>query len=208
MKKLFFIAFASLVATILYAQDINLPTPVKTGGLSVMEALNKRQSTDNFKETDLTDQQLSNLLWAANGINRDNGKRTAPSALNSQDVDIYVALANGVYKYDAANLKLIFVSSEDCRKLAQSPKNSTLPPCMLYLVADGSKYPSNIPAEHTADMGRIDVGIVSQNISIFCAATGLGTRPRASMKQEELRQILKLNERQLLLLNHPIGYPL
>mgnify|MGYP001290565871 FL=1 len=208
MKKLFFIAFASLVATILYAQDINLPAPVKTGGLSVMEALNKRQSTDNFKETNLTDQQLSNLLWAANGINRDNGKRTAPSALNSQDVDIYVALANGVYKYDAANLKLIFVSSEDCRQLAQSPKNSTLPPCMLYLVADGSKYPSNIPAEHTADMGRIDVGIVSQNISIFCAATGLGTRPRASMKQEELRQILKLNERQLLLLNHPIGYPL
>lgn len=208
MKKLFLVAFALLAVTLLPAQDINLPSPVKTGGLTVMEALSKRQSTDNFKETNLTDQQLSDLLWAANGINRENGKRTAPSALNSQDVDIYVALASGVYKYDATNLKLIFVSSADCRQLAQSPKNSTLPPCMLYLVADGSKYPSQIPAEHTADMGRIDVGIVSQNISIFCAATGLGTRPRASMKQEELRQILKLNERQLLLLNHPIGYPL
>lgn len=208
MKKIFTLLLSLCLGLFLFAQDINLPKPIKTGGLPLMDALNKRQSTDNFKEKELTHQDLSNLLWAANGINRDNGKKTAPSAMNTQDVDVYVALESGVYKYDAAELKLVFVSSEDCRSLAQSPKNTTLPPCMLYLVADISKYPQQMPAEHASSMSRIDIGIVSQNISIFCAAMELGTRPRASMKQEELRKILKLTDKQLLLLNHPIGYPL
>lgn len=208
MKKLFILSLGLCLGVMLFAQDKALPTPIKTGGLPIMEALSKRQSTDNFQEKELSMQELSNLLWAANGINRDNGKKTAPSALNTQDVDIYVALADGVYKYDATNLKLVFVSSEDCRELAQSSKNTTLPPCMLYLVADASKYPQQIPLEHATDMGRIDVGIVSQNISIFCAGMELGTRPRASMKQDELRKILKLHDKQVLVLNHPIGYPL
>lgn len=206
--KTFVLTFSLLIGTTLFAQDIQLATPIKAGGLPIMEALSKRQSTDNFQEKELSNQGLSNLLWAANGINRENGKKTAPSALNSQDIDIYIAMKEGVYKYDAANLKLIFISSEDCRQLAQSAKNNTLPPYMLYLVADASKYPQQIPVEDAMNMGRINVGIVSQNISIFCAGMGLGTRPRAGMKQEELRGILKLNEKQVLLLNHPIGYPL
>lgn len=208
MKKIVTLSLSFCLTLGLLAQNKHLPAPIKTGGLPVMEALNKRQSTDNFKDQDLGLQELSNLLWAANGINRENGKKTAPSALNTQDVDIYVALAEGVYKYDAMNQELIFVASDDCRELAQSPKNSTLPPCMLYLVIDTSKYPASIPAERAADMGRIDTGIVSQNISLFCAATELGTRPRASMKQDELREILKLTDKQILALNHPIGYPL
>ena len=208
MKKIFTVVLSFCLWGSIYAQDINLRTPERTGGLPIMEALAKRQSTDNFSEKELSIQELSNLLWAANGVNRDNGKRTAPSALNAQDIDVYVAMANGVYKYDAVSMKLVFISSVDCRALAQSPKNSTLPPYMLYLVADASKYPQSIPAEHAMDMGRINVGIVSQNISLFCAGSGLGTRPRANMKQEELRKILKLNENQVLLMNHPIGYPL
>lgn len=208
MKKLFVLLFCFITGTIAFAQDINLVAPVKTGGLPIMEALNKRQSTDNFSEKELSMQQLSNLLWAANGINRENGKKTAPSAVNAQDVDIYVALAGGVYKYDAEKLKLSFISSEDCRQLAQGSRNTTMPPCMLYLTMDLSKYPQSIPAEQAANMGRIDVGIVSQNISVFCAGMGLGTRPRAGMQQEELRKVLKLNDKQSLVLNHPIGFPL
>lgn len=208
MKKLLTLFFSLCISIVLFSQDKDLPKPIKTGGLPIMEALNQRHSSDNFQAKELSLQDLSNLLWAANGINRENGKRTAPSALNAQDVEIYVALADGVYKYDAVNLKLVFISSKDCRELAQSAKNTTLPPCMLYLVTNGSKYPAQIPTEHAEDMGRIDVGIVSQNISIYCAGMGLGTRPRASMKQDELREILKLGDKELLVLNHPIGYPL
>lgn len=207
MKKRLTLFLCLLLGNV-YAQDIDLPAPVKTGGLPVMEALNKRQSTNEFKEKELSNQELSNMLWAANGINRENGKKTAPSALNTQDVDIYVALAAGLYKYDAANQKLIFISAEDCRQLAQNPRNNTLPPCMLYLTTDISKYPESIPEEKATEMGRIDVGIVSQNISLFCAGNGLGTKPRAGMDQDIIRKALQLKEKQILILNHPVGHPL
>lgn len=207
MKKLFFLTLCLLTGAFASAQDISLPAPVKTGGLSVMEALAKRQSTNEFSEKELSNQELSNLLWAANGINRENGKKTAPSAMNAQDIAVYVALAGGLYKYDAAALKLVFVSGEDCRKLAQSPRNNTLPPCMLYLVSDLSSYPENFTREVSLSMARIDAGIVSQNISIFCAGMGIGTKPRAGMDQEKIRTALKLNDMQELILNHPVGFP-
>lgn len=191
-----------------YAQNIQLNAPVKTGGVSIMEAFALRQSDVSYidKEVDLGD--LSNLLWAANGINRENGKKTAPSAQNSQDIDIYVSLSKAVYKYDASNNSLEFVAEGDFRSLAGGKKGEALPPCVLYLVADASKYRTSAynTMEHITDMGKVDAGIVSQNIGLFCAGMGLGTKPRASMNQAELRKALKLSESQSLILNHPIGY--
>lgn len=87
MKKILISTLILCFSFATYAQDIKLSAPEKSGGFSVMEAFNKRQSTDNFVEKDLTSQELSNLLWAANGINRENGKRTAPSAVNAQEMN-------------------------------------------------------------------------------------------------------------------------
>lgn len=198
--------FASLVNT--SAQDIKLSEPVKTGGVSVMEAFTKRQSSSEFADKELSLQDLSNLLWAANGINRENGKKTAPSAQNSQDIDIYVALPKAVYKFDAKLNNLVLVSEGDYRSLAGGKKDTPLPPSILYLVADASKYKVSAynTMEHITDMNKVDAGIVSQNISIFCAGMGLGTKPRAQMNHAELKKALKLNDSQTLILNHPIGY--
>lgn len=200
------LAFASLVN--INAQDIKLNEPLKTGGISVMEAFAKRQSSSEFADKELSIQDLSNLLWAANGINRENGKKTAPSAQNSQDIDVYVALPNAVYKFDAQANNLILISEGDYRGLAGGKKDNPLPPSILYIVADASKYkPSAYNSiEHITDMNKVDAGIVSQNISIFCSGMGLGTKPRAQMNHAELKKVLKLSDSQTLMLNHPVGY--
>ncbi len=200
------LAFASLVN--INAQDIKLNEPVKTGGISVMEAFAKRQSSSEFADKELSIQDLSNLLWAANGINRENGKKTAPSAQNSQDIDVYVALPNAVYKFDAQANNLILISEGDYRGLAGGKKDNPLPPSILYIVADASTYkPSAYNSiEHITDMNKVDAGIVSQNISIFCSGMGLGTKPRAQMNHAELKKALKLSDSQTLILNHPVGY--
>ncbi len=200
------LAFASLVN--INAQDIKLNEPVKTGGISVMEAFAKRQSSSEFADKELSIQDLSNLLWAANGINRENGKKTAPSAQNSQDIDVYVALPNAVYKFDAQANNLILISEGDYRGLAGGKKDNPLPPSILYIVADASTYkPSAYNSiEHITDMNKVDAGIVSQNISIFCSGMGLGTKPRAQMNHAELKKALKLSDSQTLMLNHPVEY--
>ena len=200
------LAFASLVN--INAQDIKLNEPVKTGGISVMEAFAKRQSSSEFADKELSIQDLSNLLWAANGINRENGKKTAPSAQNSQDIDVYVALPNAVYKFDAKANNLVLISEGDYRGLAGGKKDNPLPPSILYIVADASKYKPSAynTIEHITDMNKVDAGIVSQNISIFCSGMGLGTKPRAQMNHAELKKVLKLSDSQTLMLNHPVGY--
>jgi nitroreductase len=97
------------------SKTIKLPEPAKKGGLSIMETFAKRASSRSWEDKDLSQQDLSNLLWAANGINRPDKKRTAPSAMNVQDVDIYVLIKSGVYLYDAANHALNLIASGDHR---------------------------------------------------------------------------------------------
>ncbi len=208
MKYILIAALSCAIFLNINAQDIKLNDPVKTGGISVMEAFAKRQSSSEFSDKELKLQDLSNLLWAANGINRENGKKTAPSAQNSQDIDIYVALPKAVYKFDAQSNNLILIAEGDYRGLAGGKKDTPLPPSILYIVADASKYKQSAynTIEHITDMNKVDAGIVSQNISIFCAGMGLGTKPRAQMNHAELKKTLKLSSSQTLILNHPVGY--
>ena len=153
-----------------------------------MEALAKRRSIRVFSSRNLNAQDLSDLLWAANGINRpDSGKRTAPSALNRQDIQVYACLATGCYRYDEKHHALNSVSKEDVRPAGT--------PVYLVLVADEDK-----------PYAGLDAGMVSQNISLFCAGTGLATYPRAQMDTERLKRALKLNSTQRLMLSHPVGY--
>jgi len=194
------------------AQDlktIKLNEPNKMRGLPVMEALSVRASVREWLDKELSLQDLSDLLWAANGINRpDNKKRTASSAQNAQDVDIYVFKKDGVYLYDAANHALVPVVAGDQRsQIGMAPRGGppSSAPVQLVLVSDASRFGGGTP-ELKYEWGAIDTGIVSQNIALFCAATGLGTRPRGSIAKDKLKSLLKLKDTQNPFLEHPVGY--
>ncbi len=209
MKSIFLSLVAACMLSGAYAQTlspIQLKAPEKKAGLSVMETLANRHSTREFSNKNLTLQELSNLLWAANGINRpEKGMRTAPSAMNAQEVDVYVCMEEGAFLYDAKSNQLQPVIQEDLRGLVGGKqtfvKNA---PVVLLMVSDLSKLPGG-NSEQTKLMAAIDAGIVSQNISIACSGLGLITVPRASMDKEALAQKLKLKSTQLLLMNNPVG---
>lgn len=209
MKSIFLSLVAACMLSGAYAQTlspIQLKAPEKKAGLSVMETLANRHSTREFSNKKLTLQELSNLLWAANGINRpEKGMRTAPSAMNAQEVDVYVCMEEGAFLYDAKSNQLQSVIQEDLRGLVGGKqtfvKNA---PVVLLMVSDLSKLPGG-NSEQTKLMAAIDAGIVSQNISIACSGLGLITVPRASMDKEALAQKLKLKSTQLLLMNNPVG---
>lgn len=225
-------------------QTIKLSPPNKTRGRTLMETLAVRASATEWSERELNLQDLSDLLWAANGVNRPEiGKRTAPSAQNAQDVDIYVFNKDGAYLYDAREHALVPVATGDLRIQIAPPRRPPQPPAgsqqtpgdkpqsgppqpapagataptqastappqapvILVLVTDVSRFRAGTP-ELKREWGAIDVGIVSQNISLFCASTGLATRPKSSMDREKIRTVLNLTDSQYPLLNHPVGYP-
>ncbi|MCC8198063.1 MAG: SagB/ThcOx family dehydrogenase [Tannerellaceae bacterium] len=209
MRKVSFLLFILGVAFSMHGQElttIQLKSPDITRGTGVMKALNDRQSVREYSDKMLSDQDLSNLLWAANGINRPDGKRTAPSAMNRQDVDIYVFLKEGVYLYAHTEHALKPVATGDYRAAVAAGQDfAKEAPVSLVLMTDLSRFGSDI-TEHTKLMGAVDVGIVNQNINLACVALGLVTVPRVTMDQAILRPLLKLNENQLLLMNNPVGY--
>ena len=139
MKRTLSIFAAAFIAGSLLAQSIDLPAPQKTGGLPLMDALAKRSTARAFDSKELSTQQLSSLLWAAFGINRLDGKRTAPSAMNFQETDIYVLLKQGAYIYNAKSNKLDLVVAEDIRSLGGTQAFVTNAPVTLIYVADLSK---------------------------------------------------------------------
>jgi len=131
--KIFCVLFISLFAySCLMGQTLELPAPQKTGGMPLMEALAKRVTVRAFDTTDISLQQLSNLLWASFGVNRPDGKRTAPSANNKQEVDIYVLLKKGAYVYDAQNNKLNQVTPEDLRSQATDQRFADAPVQLIF----------------------------------------------------------------------------
>lgn len=211
MKKLFVYFVLMMTGLGLSAQEwpaIKLNPPDTQRGLSVMQALKLRSSTTGFSSIALSQQDLADIIWAANGINRpDVGKRTAPSARNSQDVDVYVILESGAFLYDHKEHALVPLATGDHRQLVSGRQtNMANAPLMLVLVSDISRFSGN-NEELKVRWAAMDSGIVSQNIAVACAGLGLVTRPRASMDVEGLKTVLKLTETQHLMLNHPVGYP-
>jgi len=193
----------------LSGQKIELPKPNIDKGHSVMKSLSLRKSAaaqDLQKAKDLSLAEISDLLWAANGINRaGEGKRTAPSAMNTQEIDIYVLAKTGAYFYDAKTHSLSLVANGDLRAMgAGSQAVFADAPLNVLLVADISKFAHGDDAGKQR-LGAMDAGIVSQNISLFCSGTGLITRVRASMDTQGLSNALKLKSSQIPMLNHPIG---
>jgi len=193
----------------IYAQGkepVMLKPPDLTRGLPVMKALAQRASATEFDTVMLDIQDLSDLLWAANGVNRPEiGKRTAASAMNAQDIDVYVCRAEGIYLYDAKNHALGIVCEGDHRAaVASRQQNFANAPVFLILVSDIARLKFGEDSLKLVWAAE-DAGIVSQNIAVFCAGVGLSTRPRAIMDQEKLRAAMKLGPTQHLMLNHPVS---
>jgi len=186
---------------------IRLPEPDKTLDVTLMQALSDRKSQRDFAEQPLSLEELSTLLWAANGVNREDGRRTAPSAVNAQDIDIYVCMADGAYLYDAAQSRLLRITPDDLRA-AVAGRQPMDAPLFLVMVADLSRYPEGLAAQRplVESFACMDAGYVSGNIGLYCAAAGLATVPRASMDKEALAEALRLTDSQMPVLNNPVGY--
>ena len=202
-------------------KTIKLNQPDKKRGLPFMETLSVKASAREWSDKELSLQDLSDLVWAANGVNRpEEEKYTASSAQNAHDVDLYLFMSDGVYLYDADLHVLNQILAGDHRgelmmlppppptgggtKALPRPAQSDAP-IQILLISDSARFRGG-PPELRYEWGAIDAGIVSQNISLFCAATGLKTRPRASMDKEKIKTLLGLKETQHVFLNHPVGY--
>ena len=175
------------------------PRRKREGNRSCRLSPNGHRPASSTPHRAIEPQTLSNLLWAAWGYNRED-KRTAPSALNRQEISLYVITAQGVYTYDARQNVLNQVAAGDFRHSSGKQPFAQTAPLNIVFVADLDKAPGN-------DMMFVDCGCIVQNIYLYCASAGLGSVVRGSFDAAELAQILKLNERQKAILTQTVGYP-
>jgi SagB-type dehydrogenase family enzyme len=214
-KILFFsaslvLAVLILPVTLTFGEELKsvpLPKPQTDTGKPLMQALKDRSSSRSFSAEKLPVQMLSNLLWAASGINRtDAGKRTVPSARNWQEIDIYVAMADGLYLYDPKNHVLKPVLSGDIRAMTGKQDFVKDAPVNLIYVADFSKM-GDAAKDDKVLYSAADTGFISQNVYLFCASEGLATVVRGSIDREDLAKAIKLRADQKIILAQTIGYP-
>jgi len=188
-------------------KPVPLPKPQKDGGKPLMQALNDRRSSRSFSSEKLPMQVLADLLWAAFGVNRpDSGKRTAPSAVNWQEIDIYVALAQGLYLYDAGAHVLKPVLAEDIRAAAGRQKFTQVAPVDLIYVADRSRM-GKATEDQKDFYSATDTGFISQNVYLFCASEGLVTVILGLVDKQALAKKMGLGSNQQVILTQPVGYP-
>jgi nitroreductase len=172
--------------------------------MPLMQALKERKSVRDFGPEQLSRQMLSNLLWAAWGINREDGRRTAPSASNRQEIEIYAVMADGAYVYDAKANVLKPVVPTDLRKLAGTQAYVADAPVNLIYVADTAKLGGDDPGRLAT--ANANTGFIAQNVYLFCASEGLGTVVRASVDRADLGKVLNLRPEQRITLAQTVGY--
>jgi SagB-type dehydrogenase family enzyme len=200
---------ACFVAPVL-AQDtkiMKLPEPNMKGGMPLMEALSLRQTGREFSDRQLPAQVLSDLLWAAFGVNRpESGKRTAPSAMNLQEIDIYVALAEGFYRFRPEEHDLEMISGNDIRAMTGGQDFVAGAPVNLVFVADYARMTRGSAADKDF-YSATDTGFISQNVYLFCASEGLATVVRGWVDREVLAKAMGLGQDQKIILAQTVGYP-
>ena len=207
MKKLVFMTAIMLSSVWVKAQTVQLPAPIKTGGIPVMDALSRRHSTRDFDTTrTLSKQTLSNLLWAAWGFNRAD-KRTAPSSMDKQEIDIYVVTKEGISLYDAKNNVLKQVTSGDYRKDAGVQAYVATAPVNLIYVCNKSRMGENDGNIGLRETTFANTGLIAENVYLFCASENLGVVVRSSIKREDMAKIMHLTDDQIITLVQTIGYP-
>lgn len=180
------------ILTLQAAEPIKLPAPDLSRSTTLSTALQQRKSVREFSDRQVTMQDLSDLLWSADGINREDGKRTAPSAMNKQRIAIYVLTTQAAYRYDHKEHSLVPVFEGDVRQGVRG----TVAPLCLVLVNEG-------------DDDRwtgVDTGYISQNIYLFCAANSMATVACGGMDRDKVAAAIGVTEKDRLIIQHPVGY--
>jgi nitroreductase len=186
--------------------SIALPPPTKHGGLPLMEALSRRRSSRDFASAPLPLPLLSDLLWSAFGMNRADGGRTAPSALNAQEIDVFVALSSGAYLYDAAAHQLNLVAASDLRRVTGYQDFVDEAPLDLVYVADHARM-NMVPVAQRESYASTAAGAIAQNVYLFAASNDLATVIRAWIDRAAIADALGLTHDQQVLLSQTVGYP-
>jgi SagB-type dehydrogenase family enzyme len=209
IPRLRFVAAALLAAAVLPGQApqaVALPKPQTDGGKPLMQVLRERKSGREFSSEKLSPQLLSNLLWAAFGINRPDDRRTAPSAMNRQEIEIYVSTADGLYLYEATDHRLRTVAAQDLRKATGTQAFVAQAPLNLVYVADYTKMGGGVDTDKLLYSGA-DTGFISQNVYLFCASEGLATVVRGSVDGVAFAKAANLRPEQKVVLAQTVGYP-
>jgi nitroreductase len=186
---------------------IQLLKPQMGTGSPLLQLLWKRMSLRELSPEPLPVEVLSNLLWAAFGINRPDGHRTAPTASNRQEIDIYAALASGLYLYDAKASLLNPLLAEDIRGMTGRQPFVKEAPVNLVYVADFSKMGTHSSNEEKILLSAAATGLIAENVYLYCASEGLATVVRASMDKPALATVMKLKPDQKIILAQTVGYP-
>lgn len=194
-----------------FGQDIALPAPDKTGGKPLMQALNERQTIRTFTKENLTPQQLSDLLWAGWGINRPADKKhTAPSSRNIQEIDVYAALATGLYLYQAESHTLKQINGNDIRALTGTQDFVAGAPLNIVYVADMAKLGKKEGDEiKEADLlsSYANTAFIAQNVYLYCASANLGCVIRGMVPKDKLAPAMGLRSNQVIILSQTVGVP-
>jgi SagB-type dehydrogenase family enzyme len=192
---------------------IKLEKPNFETGAPLMKALKQRKSDRDVSDKKLTPRQLSEVLWAADGVNRDDGKRTSPSAMARYPVDIYAVLAEGVYLYDVAKHELVPVAEGDFRKQAGSQPFVATAPLNIIFVANLDRFSDprrpgrEMPNETKMQWAALEAGCQVQNVYLYCASEGLATVVRGSVDKEKLGATMKLKPEQAIICAQTVGLP-
>lgn len=184
---------------------IALPPPMRAGGMPLMQALSLRRSARAFDRVELPPQLLSNLLWAAWGVNRPDGGRTAPSAIGAQEIDLYLALPHGAYLYDAGAHALERVAAADLRRITGYQDFVDEAPLDLVYVADHARM-RMVPAAQRVSYASVAAGAIAQNVYLFAASDGLATVIRAWIDRAAIADALGLTHDQQVLLSQTVGF--
>ena len=187
--------------------SLQLPAPQTESGRPLMQVLKERSTSRSFSARKLPPQVLSNLLWAAFGVNRpESGRRTAPSAKDRQEIDIYVAMAEGLYVYEAKTHVLQPVLAVDIRAMTGRQSFVADAPVNLVYVADLGRM-GKVSKEEQDLYSAADTGFISENVYLFCASEGLATVVRGSVDRETLAKAMRLRPDQKIILAQTVGYP-
>jgi nitroreductase len=199
-------AVLAAVPAVEAAQALDLPPPRREGGQPLIAALKLRRSIREYADRPLPRQVLSDLLWAAFGVNRPSGDRTAPYWRHVMVMDIYVAMADGVWLYDPKAHALLPHSKDDIRAQTGVQDFVGKAPLNIVYVAHGERM-AGVSAEERRLYASVDTGFIGQNVYLFCASEGLATVFRGSFDGAKLAQILQLPEDQFVTFTQTVGYP-
>lgn len=185
------------------AENVQLPEPTKSGGVTLTQALQDRRSSRNFADVDLTPQQLSDLLWSTAGVNRPDGKKVYAVARNRHDMTVYAVTRQGVYRYEPAAHTLTLVLSGDHRAKTGTQPYVGKAAVNLAYVQDINLWPSE--SEAGKELGFAHAGEMAQNAYLYSAGQDWSATIRGLFEQETLRELLQLSDGQFVRLVHSIG---